>query len=135
VPELPPTLIRFVAELRQGGFSVAVDQTDEAHFGDRLLELADGHNRIRLISDRGQWGIDVVVGASWRSPYMIVLALANSRYVRRALSNEERVRYAVEAMSRLPSTPAELASLNGRIEALNQEAWTDRFGAATKPAE
>jgi hypothetical protein len=135
VPELPPTLDRFVAELRQDGFGVAVDQTDEAHFGDRLLELADGHNRIRLISDRGQWAIDVAVGSNWRSPYMTVLALANSRYVRRALSNEERIRYAIEAMSRLPGTPDELTSLNRRIEALNRAAWNDRFGGATKPAE
>jgi hypothetical protein len=135
VPELPPTLDRFVAELRQDGFSVAVDQTDRAHFGDRLLELTDGHNRIRLISDRGQWTIDVAVGPHWRSPYMIVLALTSSRYVRRALSNHERVRYAVDAMSQLPHTPDELASLNGEIEALNREAWNDRFGGATKPAE
>jgi hypothetical protein len=124
-----------MAELRQDGFSVAVDRTDQAHFGDRLLELADGQNRIRLISDRGQWAIDVAVGSSWRSPYMIVLALAKSQYVRRALSNDERVRYAVEAMSRLPSAPDELASLNRRIEALNKEAWNDRFGGATEAAE
>jgi hypothetical protein len=66
---------------------------------------------------------------------MIVLALANSRYVRRALSNDERVRYAVEALTRMPSTSDELASLNRRIDALNDEAWNDRFGNATKPAE
>lgn len=135
MPELPPTLDRFVAELRQDGFSVAVDQTDQAHFADRLLELADGHKRIRFISDRGQWTIEVAVGPRWRSPYMIVLALASSPYVRRALSNHERVRYAVEAMSQLPHTPDELASLNREIEALNREAWDDRFGGATKPTE
>jgi hypothetical protein len=132
---MPPTLDRFVAELRQDGFSVAVDQTDQGHFGDRLLELADGHNRVRLVSDRGQWGIDVAVGSSWCSPYMIVLALSGSRYVRRALSNDERVRYAVEAMCQLPSMPDEIASLNRRIEALNREAWSDRFGGTTKAAE
>jgi hypothetical protein len=55
VPDLPPTLDRLMAELRNDGFSVAVDQTDQAHFGDRLLELTDGQNRVRLISDRGQW--------------------------------------------------------------------------------
>jgi hypothetical protein len=39
----------------------------------------------------------------------------------------ERVRYAVEAMSPLPNTPDELASLNREIETLNREAWNDRF--------
>jgi hypothetical protein len=135
VPELPPILGRFVAQLRQDGFSVVLHQTDEAHFGDCLLELADGHNRIRFVSDRGQWALDVAVGPSWRNPHMIVLALANSRYVRRALSNDERVRYAVEALTRMPSTPDELASLNRRIDALNREDWNDRFGSATKPAD
>jgi hypothetical protein len=64
---------------------------------------------------------------------MIVLALASSRYVRRALSHYERVRYAVEAMSQLPNTPDELASLNREIETFSREAWNDRFGGATKP--
>jgi hypothetical protein len=41
---------------------------------------------------------------------MIVVALTNSRYIRRAFSNDERVRYAVDAMSRRPRTPDELAS-------------------------
>jgi hypothetical protein len=66
---------------------------------------------------------------------MIVRALTDSRYIRRALSNDERVRYAVDAMSRLPRTPNELESLDRRIEALNQEAWNDQFGGATEPAQ
>ncbi len=75
MPELPPILDRFVAELTEEGFSIAVDLTDQAHFGNRLLELARGDDRIRLIRDRGQWDIDVAVGACWRTPYMVVLAL------------------------------------------------------------
>jgi hypothetical protein len=57
-----------MAELRNDGFSVAVDQTDQAHFGDRLLELTDGQSRVRLISDRGQWAVDVAVGIELAQP-------------------------------------------------------------------
>jgi hypothetical protein len=133
VPELPPILDRFVAELKEEGFSIAVDQTGQAHFGNRLLELARGDNRIRLVRDRGQWDIEVAVGASWRT-----LTWSSSPFlaVRSPRAQQRRTRPLRRCvMTRLPSTPDGLTELNRKIEALNQEAWNDQFGGATKPAE
>jgi hypothetical protein len=128
VPELPSVLDRFAAKLTNSGFSITRDETDRGHFGDRLLELADERTRIRLTSDRGLWTIEVGVGSCWRSPYTVILALDGAKYARRALSHDERVRYAGEAMARLPATADELAVLNASIDALNREAWEDQFG-------
>jgi hypothetical protein len=56
---LPSDVNAFVAALKTEGFDLRESRIEADHFGDALLVLADGTLQVRLISDRGQWFVEV----------------------------------------------------------------------------
>lgn len=108
VGTLPDALQRLVAALEAMGFSVIAEQYSEAHFGNQLLELADPSretgNAVRLVKDRGLWSVEIALAGRWRGPYEVLLAIDGARYSSRALSHEERLRFTLKALERIPPT-------------------------------
>lgn len=78
---------------------------------------------VRLEQDRGLWSVEIDVAGKWRGPYELVLALDESQYKTRALSHEERLRYTLEALERLPAGASELRLLNRRLEEFHAAYW------------
>jgi hypothetical protein len=62
--ELPDCLAGLVARLEEWGFSIA-DQTEGSAFGDRMIVLSSPPLAVRLVSDRGQWYIELARN-DWR---------------------------------------------------------------------
>jgi hypothetical protein len=125
VDDLPPMLRQLVADLEAGGFTIVADESDETDFRNRLVQLAnparETASAVRLVRDRGLWSAEVEVAGRWRDPYQVLLALDGSRYATRASSNEERRRFTMDAVRRIPRASA-LQPLIERLEAFDREA-------------
>jgi hypothetical protein len=124
--DLPTALEQLVIALLDNGFTIIADQHDEAHFGNRLLELAnpnrDTARAVRLVQDRGLWSVDVEVAGKWRDPYQVLLALDASKYATRASSHEERLRFTLHALKRLPPASG-IQPVVERLEDFDREYW------------
>ena len=124
--ELPAELRDLVENLEQNGFSVVAERYDEAHFGNRFVELIDpsrdSGNAVRVVRDRGLWSVEILVGGKWRDPYKVVLALNGSAYSTRACSHEERHQLTLEALKRLPPA-ASLGPMVERLDEYDREYW------------
>jgi len=125
--DLPAELHALVAELKDQGFTVVANTTDDAHFGNRLLGFENSSrgaaNEIRLVKDRGLWSAEVEVGGKWRDPYQVLLALDGASYGRRASSHEERRSFTLEVLRRLPQSPSELQPIIDRLTDFDREYW------------
>lgn len=125
--ELPTALNQLVTELQGRGFAVVAEQRDDAHFGNRLVELTDPSRQtasaIRLVRDRGLWSVEVEIAGKWRDPYKVLLALDGSNYATRASSNDERLQFTLAVVNRLPQTLPELQPVIDRLEDFDREYW------------
>jgi hypothetical protein len=123
---LPTALGHLVSRLERLGFAVTVDER-ESRFGDRHLELHNPARQVgrsvRLYQDRGPWSVEIDVAGKWRDPYQLVQALDESEFKPRALSHEERLRYTLEALERLPVGAAELRLLSRRLQQYLAAYW------------
>jgi hypothetical protein len=126
VANLPDELGELVAELERRGFSVVMDKGDDA-LGDRVLELADPAREtagaVRLDQDRGLWSAGIQIGDKWRDPYQVLLALDGSDYATRASSHEERRRFTLGVIARLPRSSSELTPVIERLDAFDRRYW------------
>jgi hypothetical protein len=125
--DLPPALDQLVTELKGRGFTIVAEQSDDAQFGSVLVELANPRRRtasaIRLVRDRGLWSVDVEIAGKWRDPYTVLLALDGSAYATRASSHDERLRFTLAVLHRLPEAPSELQPIVDRVEEFDREYW------------
>jgi hypothetical protein len=114
-----------VSELEGRGFTIVAEQRDDAHFGNRLLELANPSREtasaILLVRDRGLWSVEVEIAGKWRDPYEVLLALDGSGYARRASSHDERLRFTLAVVSRIPQASSELQPVVDRLEEFDRE--------------
>ena len=124
--DLPPALSELVIELETRGFSVVADRGDDA-IGYRVLELANPSretaSEIRLEQDRGLWSVRVKVADKWRDPYQVLLALDESDYATRASSHDERRRFTLSVLDRLPASSSELAPVIARLDEFHRTYW------------
>lgn len=123
---LPTALGQLVAVLEEKGFTIVAEQTDEAHFGNRLLELVNPDREtaktVRLVRDRGLWSVEIEVAGKWRDPFQVLLALDGSKYATRAESHEERLQFTLEALQRMPPASA-TRPLVDRLEEFDRTYW------------
>jgi hypothetical protein len=121
--DLPPALDQLVTALRAEGFDLIAER---AYFGDQLLELANPGREtagpVRLAQDHGLWSVQIEVGGKWRDPYQILLAIDGRKYATRASSHEERLRFTLEALQRMPPR-SELKPVLDRLEEFGREYW------------
>jgi hypothetical protein len=124
---LPAVLDQLVTELEGRGFTIVAEQRDDAHFGNRLLELANPSREtasaIRLVRDRGLWSVEVEIAGKWRDPYKVLLAPDGSEYATRASSHDERLRFTLSVISRIPQASSELQPVVDRLEEFDREYW------------
>jgi hypothetical protein len=125
--DLPAALGQLVTELEGRGFAIVSDQRDDAHFGDRLLQLANPRRQtacaIRLVQDRGLWSVEVEIGGKWRDPYQVLLAFDGAKYGTRASSHEERLEFTLAVVDRTPQDPSALQPVVARLEEFVREYW------------
>ena len=125
--DLPAALDQLVTELEGRGFTIVAEQRDNTHFGNRLLELANPSREtasaIRLVRDRGLWSVEVEIAGRWRDPYKVLLALDGSDYATRASSHDERLRFTVAVVDRIPQTSPELEPVVDRLMEFDREYW------------
>lgn len=124
--DLPTPLQELVAALQGNGFMIVADQRDEGQFGNRVLELANPNREtgraVRLVRDHGLWSVEVEVAGKWEDPYQILRALDESKYATRASSHEERLRFTLQALARMPSVSA-IQPVVERLEEFHREYW------------
>lgn len=125
--KLPAALDQLVTELAGRGFTVVAEQSDDTHFGNRLVELADPSRQtasaIRLVRDRGLWSVEVEIAGKWRDPYKVLLALDGSNYATRASSNDERLQFNLAVVNRLPKSLPDVQPVIDRLEEFDREYW------------
>lgn len=56
---LPKSVEGLIGRLSSAGFILLGDETNESHFGDRLITFARPPIELRVVRDRGQWAIDL----------------------------------------------------------------------------
>src|SRR3954449_1074394 len=104
--DLPGSLALLVEQLSERGFSVVVDDVNEAAFGNRLIELRSAARTVgaavRLVRDRGLWDAEIEVGGEWVGTYNVLLALDDAPYSTRAESHAERAATTLAVVDRLP---------------------------------
>ena len=122
--DLPQALCELLTELEARGFSVVADGGGDA-LGSRVIELAHPHRetaaRIRLDRDRGLWSVGISIGDSWRDPYQVLLARDKSEYAARASNHDERRRFTLSVLDRLPASSSELAPEIERLDAYHRK--------------
>lgn len=125
--DLPAALDQLVTELEGRGFTIVAEQHDDAHFGNRLLELANPSRQtvsaVRLVRDRGLWSVEVEIAGKWRDPHKVLLALDGSEYATRASSHDERLRFTLAVVNRIPQASPELGRVVDRLEEFDREYW------------
>lgn len=125
--DLPESLAVLVQGLIDRGFGVALDECDEAAFGNRLIELraparTDGA-AVRLIKDRGLWNTEIYVGGQWTGTYEVLLALDNAPYRTRAESHAERSATTLAVVDRLSQEKPAIAVIKQRLAGYSREYW------------
>lgn len=107
---MPEPFVRLLSELSAERFDETVEQRSEV-FGDRLVELSDGSRAVRLVRDRGQWRVDVLVDGEWCEPELLLAALAGIYASGGARTAEQLVDMAREVLARLPADADEARRL------------------------
>jgi hypothetical protein len=132
--DLPSTLADFVAGLEARQFERTDERYEPQAFGNGLIELTEpSGRRLRLVRDKGLWGIDVHLESDWRDVYKTALVLTDSPYQQRALSHEDLLRYALKVLELMPIDPVDQTRLNQRVAALQRRVWEDRYGPPPGP--
>jgi hypothetical protein len=121
---LPDALAALVAELRRAGFGVSDDESCGWAFRQVTLlnpERSYG-NVVRLIQDRGLWGVEVAVeGDAFHDPHEVLLALDAREFESRAMSHDERRAATLEVLDRLPHSAAEVQALRARLREYRED--------------
>ena len=78
-----------VDDLRERGFSVLQERFDRAAFGNYLIDLTTSEFTVRVVRERGRWGIEASVPSSevWaaRANMLVPVAATLRKSRRRAL--------------------------------------------------
>jgi hypothetical protein len=126
---LPPALGQLVCRLTAHGYTTTAEQSDDKPFGYWLIELADPTREtgrtIRLVRERGLWSVEIEIGGRWRDPYQVLLAIDGLKHSTRASSHDERLRFTLDALDRMPSA-ASIQPVIDRLAGFDRE-YSRRF--------
>ena len=119
------------------GFSVTSDECSGWAF--REVELLDPRRpsgkTVRITKDRGLWGVEVSVeGDGFHGPHEVLLALDARPFESRAMSHEETLAATLEAVARMPSSEAEMATLRARLRKYRED-YTRRMSGRDRDLE
>lgn len=122
------------AWLRSRGFELEEDHTDTRNFGNRIIRYRREYLSVRVVSDRGQWFLDIAPSSTdyWFEPHVWIVGLDRTELPNAASS------FAVEAdllRARLGDIVAARGDhrLRRRMEHMRSRRADEMFGISRGP--